>query len=73
MRFFAGIEDAMGRTWYEYSTKSEAEAYAQSVNGFCGEIQDNDIEIMNASIDKAVEKYLEKKAKHIRIYGEGQK
>lgn len=69
MRYFAGIEDAMGRTWYEYPTKSEAEAFALSIQGFYGEIPDNDIEIINTSIDNAVSKYLEKKAKHIRIYG----
>ncbi|NJD76189.1 MAG: hypothetical protein FIB08_03720 [Candidatus Methanoperedens sp.] len=67
MRWFAGVEDAMGIDWHEFPTRGQAEAYAESVNGVIGFCGDDGKEILEERIKKCVDKYLEKKAKHITI------
>lgn len=70
MRYFAGVEDALGIDWQEFKTMREAEAYAEAVQGIVGISSDNhdiELELLDNAIIKAVSEYENKKTKHINV------
>lgn len=66
--YIAAISDSLGITIRRFKTKSEAEAYAEVVEGWYFEYEDgsnNILKEIEAKIETAVEKYQTKKSKHI--------
>lgn len=67
--FYTGIEDAMGWEYRAFPTKWQAEAYALSTDAYLVTFAEDDP--IQELIDKAVEKYLSKKKRHIMFEGAG--
>lgn len=63
--YWVKVSDSVGVDWHPYELRTDAEAYAISVNGEL--FLDAKADLVGERIETAVSKYLNKKIKHIEI------